>query len=70
MENDIPRKWNPEAVGVFILVYDKPDFRRDKESHYEARHQWLTPVFLVSQEAEIRITVRSQPGEIVCGTLS
>jgi hypothetical protein len=29
-----------------------------------ARHQWLTPVILASQEAEIRkIAVLSQPGE-------
>jgi hypothetical protein len=34
----------------------------------EARCQWLTPVILASQEAEIRrITVRSQPGQIVLG---
>jgi hypothetical protein len=37
----------------------------------QARHQWLTPVILTTQEAEIRrITVRSQPGQIVCETLS
>jgi hypothetical protein len=30
------------------------------------RRQWLTPVILVTQEAEIRrIEVQSQPGEIV-----
>jgi hypothetical protein len=30
-----------------------------------ARHQWLTPVILAIQEAEIRRTeVRSQPGQI------
>jgi hypothetical protein len=32
---------------------------------------WFTPVILDTQEAEIRrITVQSQPGEIVCETLS
>jgi hypothetical protein len=32
---------------------------------------WLTPVILATQEAEIsRIAVRSQPGQIVCKTLS
>jgi hypothetical protein len=32
---------------------------------------WLTPVILATQEAEIRrITVRSQPGQIVQETLS
>jgi hypothetical protein len=31
-----------------------------------ARHQWLTPVILATQEAEIeRVMVRSQPGQIV-----
>jgi hypothetical protein len=43
-------------------------YQRD---YNEARHQWLTPVILATQKAEIRmITVRSQPGEIVCETLS
>jgi hypothetical protein len=33
----------------------------------EAGHQWLTPVILVIQEAEIRrIIVQSQPRQIVC----
>jgi hypothetical protein len=34
-------------------------------------HQWLTPIILATQEAEIRIiTVQSQPGKIVYETLS
>jgi hypothetical protein len=34
-------------------------------------HQWLTPVFLATQEAEIRrITFRSQPGQLIRETLS
>jgi hypothetical protein len=37
----------------------------------EAGHLWLTPVILVTQEAEIRrIKVQSQPGQIVCKTVS
>jgi hypothetical protein len=37
----------------------------------ENRHWWLTPTILATQEAEVRrITVRSQPGEIVQETLS
>jgi hypothetical protein len=36
-----------------------------------ARHQWLTPIILATQEAEIRrIAVRSQPGQTVGETLS
>jgi hypothetical protein len=32
---------------------------------------WLAPVILATQEAEIRrIMIQSQPGEIVCKTLS
>jgi hypothetical protein len=35
------------------------------------RHQWLGPVILATQEAQIRrIEVRSQPEQIVCETLS
>jgi hypothetical protein len=36
-----------------------------------AGHQWLTPIILAIQEAEIRrITVQSQPRQIVLKTLS
>jgi hypothetical protein len=36
-----------------------------------ARHQWLTPIILAIQEAEIRrIGVQHQLGQIVCKTLS
>jgi hypothetical protein len=36
-----------------------------------ARHQWLTPIILVTQEAEIRrISFRSQQEKIVHKTLS
>jgi hypothetical protein len=36
-----------------------------------ARHWWLTPLILGTQEAEIRrIMVQSQPGQIVFETLS
>jgi hypothetical protein len=36
-----------------------------------AGHQWLVPIILATQEAEIRrIVVRSQSQKIVCKTLS
>jgi hypothetical protein len=36
------------------------------KKHFLARHQWLMPVILTTQEAEIRsIKVRSQPGQTV-----
>jgi hypothetical protein len=38
---------------------------------YDGQVQWLVPVILATQEAEIRRTVvRSQPGQIVLETLS
>jgi hypothetical protein len=38
---------------------------------FTARHQWLTPVILATQETEIRrIAIRSQPGQIACEILS
>jgi hypothetical protein len=41
-----------------------------KKTHH-ARRRWLTPIILVSQEADIRrIQVRSQPRQIVHETLS
>jgi hypothetical protein len=34
----------------------------------KSRHQWLTPVILATQDAEIRrVMVRNQPGQIVHG---
>jgi hypothetical protein len=44
---------------------------RGKWKRKGARCQWLTPIISSSQEAEIRrITVQSQPGQIVFETLS
>jgi hypothetical protein len=41
------------------------------KKHLRARSQWLTPVILATQEAEIRrIAVQSQPGQIVHKTPS
>jgi hypothetical protein len=37
----------------------------------QVKHQWLMPVILVTQEAEIkRITIQNKPGHIVQETLS
>jgi hypothetical protein len=48
-----------------------PGMHSLNEEKRQARHQWLTPVILATQEAEVRrITVLSQPGQIVCKTLS
>jgi hypothetical protein len=42
-----------------------------KQLNNPTRCQWLTPVILATQEAEIRrIAVWSLPGQIVCETLS
>jgi hypothetical protein len=44
---------------------------KKKRKLTSARHQWLPPVILATQETEIRkITVRSQPRQIVHETLS
>jgi hypothetical protein len=54
------------------LTYQNQEGR--KSLHLErqkARHWWLTPVILATQEAEIRrIVVRNQPEQIVKETLS
>jgi hypothetical protein len=51
---------------------DFPD-REEKQAQEAsvAGHQWLTPVILATQEAEIkRIAIWSQPRQIICDTLS
>jgi hypothetical protein len=47
-----------------ILQYDT--YNPDKQKLSRAGPQWLTPVILAAQKAEIRrIEVQSQPGQIV-----
>jgi hypothetical protein len=42
-----------------------------KKEKIKAEHWWLTPVVQATREVEIRrIVVQSQPGQIVCKTLS
>jgi hypothetical protein len=50
------KRWSVLLVGYSGAI----------KSHCLARHQWLTPVILATQEAEIRrMAVQSQPGQIV-----
>jgi hypothetical protein len=52
---------------LFFHFWPLTSYMKD---HRCAGHQWLMPVILTTQEAEIRrFEVRSQPGEIVYETL-
>jgi hypothetical protein len=45
--------------------------KQGKEKRKRSWHWWLTPIILATQEAEIRrITVQSQPRQIIPETLS
>jgi hypothetical protein len=63
-----------DGINVCIIRYSQ-DVVISRCSQYEkllkARHWWLKPVILATQEAVIRSTaVQSQPRQIVCETLS
>jgi hypothetical protein len=52
--------------GIIISPTWVDDAKKFFRMLVSARHQWLTPVILATQEAEIRrITVRSQHWQIV-----
>jgi hypothetical protein len=53
-----------------VNIFRSLGFPDSLEKPLSARHQWLTPVILATQETEIRrIAVRSQLGQIVPKTL-
>jgi hypothetical protein len=64
----VPDSWLQEKG---LLIKEKNSIRSpgsgaDNQKQLLAGHQWLTPVILATQEAEIRrIEVQSQPGQIV-----
>jgi hypothetical protein len=48
-----------------------PPKKKKKKEKKKVGFQWLMPITLATQEAEMRrITVQSQPRQIVCETLS
>jgi hypothetical protein len=54
----------------FCKCHIVPQYNNNNNKNLAGR-QWLTPVILTTQEAEIRrLTVQSQPRQIVCKTLS
>jgi hypothetical protein len=62
---------NCSHVPLRILAHLKNVKSEKKKKICGAGHRWLTPVILATQEAENRrITVGSQPGQIVHETLS
>jgi hypothetical protein len=66
----------PEFKPQYHKKKKKKERKKEKESFNlkikaTAGHQWLMPVILATQEAEIRrITVQSQPWQIVYKTQS
>jgi hypothetical protein len=67
-----------QAVEHLLCKAQNPEFKlqahqkkKKKRKIILCRRQWLTPVILATQEAEIRrIMVQSQPEQIVHETLS
>jgi hypothetical protein len=63
------KKWTHFPLDLYFLtIILNPPYKNRLYKNKFARHQWLTPVILTTQEAEIRrIAVQSQPGQIVPG---
>jgi hypothetical protein len=52
----------PQVVGGPALQVQSPELKLQSQTGC----QWLVPVILATQEAEIRIEVQSQPRQTVC----
>jgi hypothetical protein len=58
-------------INMKIKIHKQRKGKDNLRKKVTAGHRWLTPVILATQEAEIRrITVRSQPRQIVRDILS
>jgi hypothetical protein len=61
-------------IGLFwegCWATPQPGFLFSLKKNFRGGHQWLTPIIIATQEAEIRrITIQGQPGQIVRQTLS
>jgi hypothetical protein len=61
--------WSPEGNQEWTYDENLAKICFKNSAHCQA--QWLTPIILVTQEAEIgRIAFRSQPGQTIHETLS
>jgi hypothetical protein len=57
----------PQLLPKYLACFNQNDIKKD----HGPECQWLTPIILATQEAEMRrIEARSQPGQIVLETLS
>jgi ubiquitin C-terminal hydrolase len=60
-----------KSWGVYVDKGEECITNYTTQELSQVRGQWLIPVILATQEAEIsRITIQIQPGKIVCEILS